>query len=330
MGTIFFLYSCAAIVLMAVACSTSVAVWVISHRRAASWLVVLFAACGIELASVLLSEYTRSKEISSVMFESAAVNPLFGLVTSALFVISAWGWMLTRTYREPDRRRGAILAVVWVVVFALLSPSGGPDAALRQYIYWLWRDFALLGCASYGLWRTFRVEGESKRRDLKGLRGAAVVAVVGMLVVMAEDTFVILWYRPEMTGPAWSELAWYLSGRNITENLLMVVTAAWAIIANLRTFLVYFVHHPAAVAMRAESTEMTVDLSDRLALYSEKHELSVREREVLGLLLDGVDVQNTASRLFLSPATVRVHLHRIYGKVGVDGREHLVEDFWKG
>lgn len=82
MGTIFFLYSCAAIVLMAVACSTSVAVWVISHRRAAAWLVVLFAAYGTELASVLLSEYTRSKEISSVMFESAAVNPLFGLVTS--------------------------------------------------------------------------------------------------------------------------------------------------------------------------------------------------------------------------------------------------------
>jgi LuxR family maltose regulon positive regulatory protein len=48
--------------------------------------------------------------------------------------------------------------------------------------------------------------------------------------------------------------------------------------------------------------------------------LSEREIEVLQLIAEGLTNQEIASRLFLSPHTVKVHSHNIYGKLGVHNR----------
>ena len=49
-------------------------------------------------------------------------------------------------------------------------------------------------------------------------------------------------------------------------------------------------------------------------------DLSAREREVLGLICQGQDDKAIAERLSLSPNTVRNHVARIYGKIGVNRR----------
>jgi len=48
--------------------------------------------------------------------------------------------------------------------------------------------------------------------------------------------------------------------------------------------------------------------------------LSEREIEVLALLAEGLSNREIAGRLYLSPNTVRVHTHHIYGKLGVGNR----------
>jgi DNA-binding CsgD family transcriptional regulator len=52
--------------------------------------------------------------------------------------------------------------------------------------------------------------------------------------------------------------------------------------------------------------------------------LSEREREVLDLASGGLSARAIAERLFLTEATVRSHLSRIYAKLGVGGRVELL------
>jgi DNA-binding NarL/FixJ family response regulator len=58
--------------------------------------------------------------------------------------------------------------------------------------------------------------------------------------------------------------------------------------------------------------------------------LTRREREVLGLLTDGLDNRSIARSLFISEATVKFHLHNIMGKFGVHKRAALVSTALRG
>ena len=48
--------------------------------------------------------------------------------------------------------------------------------------------------------------------------------------------------------------------------------------------------------------------------------LSAREREVLGLIAQGVSIPAIAGQLFLAPSTVKTHVQRLYEKLGVNDR----------
>ena len=52
--------------------------------------------------------------------------------------------------------------------------------------------------------------------------------------------------------------------------------------------------------------------------------LTDREREVLGLIGEGLDNDEIAGRLFVSPATARTHVSRAMIKLGARDRAQLV------
>jgi LuxR family maltose regulon positive regulatory protein len=52
--------------------------------------------------------------------------------------------------------------------------------------------------------------------------------------------------------------------------------------------------------------------------------LSERELEVLQLIAEGLGNQEIATRLYLSPHTVKVHARNIYGKLGASSRTHAI------
>jgi two-component system nitrate/nitrite response regulator NarL len=54
--------------------------------------------------------------------------------------------------------------------------------------------------------------------------------------------------------------------------------------------------------------------------------LSPRETEVLGMLSSGRTAAEIAAELYLTTATVKTHLHRLYEKLGVSDRAAAVAD----
>jgi DNA-binding NarL/FixJ family response regulator len=72
----------------------------------------------------------------------------------------------------------------------------------------------------------------------------------------------------------------------------------------------------------AQSLETRQSQDSRGALSAT--DLTAREREVLSLLAAGTATQDVATQLFISPATVRNHIHNILAKLGVQSRLEAV------
>ncbi|MCI3223296.1 response regulator transcription factor [Streptomyces sp. NP-1717] len=73
-------------------------------------------------------------------------------------------------------------------------------------------------------------------------------------------------------------------------------------------------------------TTLSAPVADRVLaqLRSPRPALSEREREILRQLARGLGNRDIARALFISEATVKTHLGRIYGKLGVDTRSGAV------
>lgn len=73
-----------------------------------------------------------------------------------------------------------------------------------------------------------------------------------------------------------------------------------------------------AVNLRSATPTETFGLLCRV------YALSRREREVVALLVGGLDTQAVALRLLISPHTVQDHLKSVFGKVGIHSRRELL------
>ena len=67
----------------------------------------------------------------------------------------------------------------------------------------------------------------------------------------------------------------------------------------------------------------------KLIVFCERHGLSKREAEILGLLLKGKSNSDIEKDLFISPHTVRNHVHNIYQKLGIKNRVQLANRVWE-
>ncbi len=73
-----------------------------------------------------------------------------------------------------------------------------------------------------------------------------------------------------------------------------------------------------AVSIRAAGIDDVLDLICRA------HGLSRRERELVALVIEGLDTRELAERLFISRHTVQDHLKSVFDKVGARSRRELV------
>ena len=70
--------------------------------------------------------------------------------------------------------------------------------------------------------------------------------------------------------------------------------------------------------------QVAARLLDRRSAAENDEELSVREMDVLRLLVSGASNKAIASQLNLSENTIKTHLSHIFGKLGVQSRAEAV------
>jgi len=71
-------------------------------------------------------------------------------------------------------------------------------------------------------------------------------------------------------------------------------------------------------------TVRVAGIEDVLGLVTRASGLTPRERELVALLLEGLDTRELCERLFISRHTVQDHLKSVFEKVGVRSRRELV------
>lgn len=328
MNIAFFLYTSIATGVGLVACSVSLVVWLMTRRRDALTAAVGFVVYAIDLSLIFFDEYSRIKGNLDMTFREPIshpfLNPLFGIV----IITAVWIWTLYRTHAPVTKRTLAALPVPTLVLMLILLPRESMSGQVQQYLYWLSRDLAIVACLAFAAWRYRVGASKSERLDMARSIPFFVAACVLIGCVIAEDTFMIMVWNPDLSDPSIYNFIWYLGERNISESILMAVSAGF-LFRRYGHLLTVYARHPRADEGVLEESVAESDVTSRIALFADARGLSKREQDVLRLVLRGLDLQNIASELVISPGTVKAHLHRIYVKSEVSSREALIETFWK-
>lgn len=109
---------------------------------------------------------------------------------------------------------------------------------------------------------------------------------------------------------------------NLLNHLLRSHTTALVLIASFLFALtvVLFVRMFQDLYLPAAQQKSDREIFEHFAV---RHDLSVREKEVLRYLLDGCTNSEIAEKLFVSESTVKFHVHNLLQKTGCSGRAQL-------
>ena len=78
-----------------------------------------------------------------------------------------------------------------------------------------------------------------------------------------------------------------------------------------------------AFAERARGELAAAGAKPRKRALEQREELTPQEEQISRLARDGLTNAQIGAQLFLSPRTVEWHLHKVFGKLGIDSRSGL-------
>ena len=116
------------------------------------------------------------------------------------------------------------------------------------------------------------------------------------------------------------ENVWLEAAQRGARGVVLKATAPRVLEACLRAV------HRGETWLNVGGVDLASRLAQREAAEAElEHSLTPRELEVVKLVAMGADNQDIAERLAISLGTVKIHLHHVYDKLRLSGREALLQ-----
>jgi DNA-binding CsgD family transcriptional regulator len=279
------------------------AIAAIRSRDKAYWLLILFyAAFTAQVATVFAREY--------LYVNIAGFSPGTVLMTYAAGVILSMLYMAAITLyyhrlftvRHQRLRDAMVLAVALFSVAAYLWPNAVTvDAARNLFIR---NTPVLVGtCAYIAVFAYLLVVGAAGSKVDRPARE--------LLLIWTTYAFGIIGFGESILGLI-QEVGDPRVVMSASGQRFMISTVPYVLFGGVLAY--YFGSF--LVADSGPSRKIRDEFTSRF-------QISLREREVIQLLNEGLGNREIAQRLFVSVATVKTHVHNIYEKTGAKSRYEL-------
>lgn len=325
MSLFFFVYTIALLFICIATASICGAAWAVSHRNRYIPQALFFIFYFAELASIFGSEW-MVQNISNINpsnyydIDLPAFRILIGAAILSCF------WYVVLDIVDVHQLRAVVIPTIIFICVCTLIVATMPYSALRQWLFYTMRQISLIACLVYARYRYHKSNDEIMQQRITKRTHMMIILSILIVGILIEDTFVIL--DLPIPGPDSIFAALFLSSRNFSENIMMLYLAYTVVRPAFEIISLHFNEPPEAKTDEVEQSRLTGHIEDRLPAYAAAHSLSKREREILGLTMQGKSNREIANELILAEGTIKTHLHNIMKKCGQANREALRKDFW--
>lgn len=322
METAFYLYTIVVMLACVAAGAVSLSAYFVSRRHSFLYASIMLLFYFLDLALIFQYEYLgQNMEYSIAQFYTIDHPQLKALL--ALGTLEPI-WLILCDFMNERRRIWRIAPALAFVAASELVVWCLPVDEFRQWLFYTLRQAFLLWCIGYAVFRYATSKSEVEKARMRRQEPVLIVTAALCLCIIIEDVAMILVFDSSVFASA-ALLPLYISERNFSENILLLVFSFFTLRAASNTLRLRFKEPPAA---DAPDTQAYVD--EMMPAFCERYGLTARERVILEQVLQGKDNQNIASSLQLALGTVKTHVHNILKKTGVSTRQELTQLFWKG
>lgn len=302
---------------------------ILRRRRLPLALAGLFTFYLLDAAIIFLTEIIPSfgSWYEQVFLTTPAIKTILYL-GMAFFELCIWNTWLERKFSPPQ-----VLSLICLGLWFLLLPLA-PAGAWKAYLYFFaFQVFSVCMCV-FGLRTLGRMPGEKH----KTLQLLLWITIAGSLLITLEDSYVIF------SVDIYTASAVRMFNQSVSESILRLI---YTVIAFRQMFgqgrQASPEESPPAASGKpeaqspepeadnalgpAEPAEPAPPASDRLKAFAQAIGLTDRELEVFVLLLENKSNQQISETLYISPGTVKAHIHNIFQKAGVTRRYELLRQY---
>ena len=296
----------------------SLAAYAVSRKRILAYLGVFSIAYAIEQAFILYNEYITQNLSPNVKW-GAMEDPFYHILLGVILCQSIWLTILDFT--DENRNRwvfGPAAGFLIMSTFFFVVP--GIEDSMRKWILYSLRQFFFLGTSLYFWLKYLGIDSPVDKMRYRRKVPIMLTFTALTFLILLEDSAVMLFPRDPAQYDGF--LMEFFYRRNIAEIILFLCIIGYAVSDAIH-----------ALELKRDRPPDSPELHQRqmreaLPYFAKHYELSLREEEILGYMLDGMSNQQIAQLLQVTIGTVKTHTHHIFKKVGVPNRVDLTQKFW--